>query len=188
MQIGYARVSTDDQKLELQRDALSAIGCEKIFEEKISAAGARLSAREQALAYARPGDAVVVWKLDRLGRSLRDLVDVVTGLGERGVGLRSLRECIDTTTAAGKLTFHLFAALAEFEADIVRERMRAGLVAARRRGAKLGRPPLLSPEQVEMARTLRANPSLSARQIAAQLGVHRATLYRSLQRLSHRAS
>ena len=187
MQIGYARVSTDDQKLELQRDALHTAGCEKIFHEKVSGAGARLHAREELLGYARKGD-VVVYRLDRLSRSLRDLVDVVTDLGERGVGLRSLGEAIDTTTPAGRLTFHLFAALAQFEADVVRDRTRAGLDAARRRGTKLGRPPSLSPQQVEMARTLMANPSLSARQVAAQLGVHRATLYRSFQRQRRDAS
>lgn len=183
MQIGYARVSTDDQKLELQRDALSTDGCGKIFEEKISGAGARLPEREQLLAYARRGDCIVVYKLDRLGRSLADLIDIVTRIGERGIDLRSLRESIDTTTAAGRLTLHVFAALAEFEADVVRERTRAGLEAARRRGVSLGRPAALSLEQLEMARTLMENPRLSARQVAAQLGVHRATLYRGLERL-----
>ena len=187
MRIGYARVSTDDQKLHLQRDALRAAGCDKIFEEKISGAGPRLPSREELLVYSRRGDVVVVWKLDRLGRSLGDLIATVTGLADRGVGLCSLRESIDTTTAAGKLTFHLFGALAEFEAGQVRERTRAGLEAARRRGAKLGRPRLLTAEQVEMARTLMANPRLSARQVAVQLGVHRATLYRSLNR-ARRAS
>ncbi len=188
MQIGYARVSTDDQKLELQRDALRAEGCERIFEEKLSGSGARLHARDELIGYARRGDVVVVWKLDRLGRSLRDLIDMVTSLGERGVGLRSLRESIDTTTPAGRLTFHLFASLSEFEAEVVRERTRAGLAAARRRGAKLGRPASLSPEQVEMAHAMMANPNLSARQIAAELGVHRATLYRSLERQRRAAS
>lgn len=182
MRIGYARVSTDDQKLRLQRDALRAAGCDKIFEEKISGAGPRLPAREQLLCYARRDDVVVVWKLDRLGRSLGDLIAVVANLAERRVGLCSLRESIDTTTAAGKLTFHVFGALAEFEAGQVRERTRAGLEAARRRGVKLGRPRLLTVDQVEMARTLMANPRLSARQVAIQLGVHRATLYRSLSR------
>jgi len=182
MRIGYARVSTEDQKLHLQRDALRAAGCEEIFDEKISGAGARLPARERLLNYARRGDVAVVWKLDRLGRSLRDLVEVVVRLRDRGVGLRSLHESNDTTTAAGKLTFHLFAALAEFEADLVRERTRAGLAAARARGAMLGRPRALDPEQIEIARTLLANPKLSARQVAAQLGVHRSTLYRSLAR------
>lgn len=188
MQIGYARVSTDDQKLELQRDALRTEGCDEIFEEKQSGAGPRLPAREKLLDYVRAGDVVVVWKLDRLSRSLQDLVGVVAHLRERGVGLRSLRESIDTTSAAGKLTFHIFAALSEFEADVVRERTRAGLAAARRRGATLGRPRSLSDEQVEMALTLMENPSLSARKIAAQLGVHRATLYRHLARRRREAS
>ncbi|MCX5738571.1 MAG: recombinase family protein [Proteobacteria bacterium] len=182
MRIGYARVSTEDQKLHLQHDALHAAGCEKIFEEKISGTNARLPAREELLDYARHGDVVVVWKLDRLGRSLRDLVEIVLRLEQRGVELCSLHEAIDTSTAAGKLTFHVFAALAEFEATLVRERTRAGLAAARSRGAKLGRPCCLGPAEIEMARTLRANPKLSARQVAAQLGVHRTTLYRSLAR------
>lgn len=138
------------------------------------------------LEYARAGDVAVVWKLDRLGRSLRDLVDVVLRLKGRGVGLCSLHESIDTTTTtttAGKLTFHVFAALAECEADgLVPEQTRAGLAAARSRGAKQGRPRSLSSDQVEMARTLLANARLSARQVAAQLGVHRATLYRYLAR------
>jgi len=182
MLIGYARVSTEDQKLDLQHDALRATGCERIFDEKISGTRSRLPARDELLEYARAGDVVVVWKLDRLGRSLRDLVDVVIMLKDHGVGLRSLHESIDTTTATGKLTFHLFAALAEFESDLVRERTRAGLEAARSRGAKLGRPLSLGPDQVEMARTLLANPRLSSRQVAAQFGVHRATLYRHLAR------
>jgi len=180
MLIGYARVSTDDQKLDLQRDALRAAGCEKIFEEKLSATRGHLPAREELLAFVRRSDVVVVWKLDRLGRSLRDLVELVVGLGDRGVELRSLHEAIDTTTPAGKLTFHLFAALAELEADVLRERTRAGLEAARRRGTKLGRPRALDSHQVEMARTLMRNPRLTAVQVAEQLGVHRSTLYRSL--------
>ena len=180
MLIGYARVSTEDQKLDLQHDALRAAGCERTFDEKVSGAGARLPEREEMLEYARPGDIVVTWRLDRLGRSLRDLVTVVHTLNERGVGLRSLRESIDTTTAAGRLTFHVFAALAQFEAETARERTRAGLAAARARGTKLGRPRALTAEQVEMARTMLANPKLSARQVAEQLGVHRTTLYRSL--------
>jgi DNA invertase Pin-like site-specific DNA recombinase len=180
MLIGYARVSTEDQKLDLQRDALRAAGCEMIFEEKVSAARGPLLARQQLLDYCRPGDVAMVFKLDRLGRSLRDLVDVVNHLRQRGVALRSLHESIDTTTPAGKLTFHIFAALAEFEAAVIRDRTQAGLQAARRRGAKLGRPRTLTPEQVEMARTLLDNPKLSSRQVAEQLGVHRSTLYRSL--------
>ncbi len=184
MRIGYARVSTEDQRLHLQRDALGAAGCDKIFEEKISGTSARLPARDELLGFARHGDIVVVWKLDRLSRSLRDLVDFVVGLDERGIGLCSLHESIDTSSAAGKLTFHIFAALAEFETALVRERTCAGLAAARSRGVRPGRPRRLKPDQVEIARTLLANPKLSARQVAAQLGVHRATLYRALARAS----
>lgn len=182
MLIGYARISTEDQKLDLQHDALCAAGCEKTFDETGSGSSTRLRVREKLLAYARPGDTVVVWKLDRLGRSLRDLIEVVNALGERGVGLRSLHESIDTTNPAGKLTFHIFGALAEFERDVMRERTRAGLLAARKRGKKLGRPRSLNPDQVEMARSMMANPKLSARRVAEQLGVHRATLYRNLGR------
>jgi len=183
MLIGYARVSTEDQKLAPQRDALRAAGCDKIIEEKVSAVRGAMPARQELLDYVRAGDVVVVFKLDRLGRSLRDLVEVVNQLRQRGVALRSLHESIDTTTAAGKLTFHIFAALAEFEAAVIRDRTRAGLQAARRRGAKLGRPRALTPEQVEMARTMLDNPKLSARQVAEQLGVHRSTIYRSLRAL-----
>ena len=181
MLIGYARVSTEDQKLDLQRDALRAAGCDKIFDEKVSAARGVMPARQELLDYCRPGDVAVVFKLDRLGRSLRDLVDVVNLLRQHGVALCSLHESIDTTTPAGKLVFHIFAALAEFELSTVRERTRAGLQAARHRGMKLGRPRALNPEQIEMARTMMANPKLSGRQVAEQLGVHRSTLYRSLQ-------
>jgi DNA invertase Pin-like site-specific DNA recombinase len=182
MRIGYARVSTDDQKLHLQRDALSAAGCEKTFEEKVSGTSARLPMRDELLEYARAGDVVVVWKLDRLGRSLRDLVEIVRRLEHQGVELCSLHEAIDTTSAAGKLTFHIFAALAEFESALVRERTCAGLAAARARSAALGRPRALGAAEVEMARTLRTNPKLSAREVAAQLGVHRTTLYGALAR------
>ena len=140
-----------------------------------------MPARQELLDYCRPGDVVVVWKLDRLGRSLRDLVDTVNLLRQRGVALRSLHEAIDTTTPTGKLTFHIFAALAEFEAAVIRDRTRAGLEAARLRGMKLGRPRALNPDQIEMARTMMENPNLSARQVAEQLGIHRSTLYRCLQ-------
>jgi DNA invertase Pin-like site-specific DNA recombinase len=184
MLIGYARVSTEDQKLDLQHNALHAAGCDKIFNEKISGTGAQLPARAEMIDYVRREDVVIVWKLDRLGRSLRDLITIVNELKERGAGLRSLRESIDTTSPAGKLTFHLFGALSEFEADVLRERTLAGLAAARDRGTKLGRPRALSQDQVEMARTMMANPRLSARQVAEQLGVHRATLYRSFSALA----
>ena len=181
MLIGYARVSTEDQKLQLQRDALKEAGCEKLYREKVSGAAAELPARARLLKYAREGDVVVVWKLDRLGRSLPDLIKVMGELAERGVGFRSLRESIDTTTPSGRLTFHIFAALAEFERDMIRERTKAGLEAAKKRGARIGRPRALTTEQVQMAQTLMADPSLSARQVAEQLGIHRSTLYRCLQ-------
>ena len=181
MLIGYARVSTEDQKLRLQRDALEEAGCEKIFREKVSGAAKRLPERERLLAFVRKGDVVVVWKLDRLGRSLRDLVQVITALKEKGVGFRSLRESINTTTASGKLTFHIFAALAEFERDLIRERTQAGLAAARARGKRMGRPPALDKKQVKMARAMLEDPEITAKQVAVQLGVHRSTLYRYLK-------
>ena len=180
MLIGYARVSTEDQTLRLQRDALTDVGCDKLFREKASGARTTLPAREKLLAFARNGDVVVVWKLDRLGRSLRDLIDVVNSLKERGVELRSLQEALDTTTPAGKLTFHIFAALAEFERDLIRERTKAGLAAARRRGVAIGRPRALTPEQIRMAAAMMADSAISAGQVAQQLGIHRSTLYRYL--------
>ena len=181
MLIGYARVSTEDQKLRLQHDALKEAGCQKLFQEKGSASK-ELPARAKLLDFAREGDVVVVWKLDRLGRSLRDLINVVNALNEHGIQLRSLQENIDTTTPAGKLTFHLFAALTEFERDMIRERTNAGLAAARKRGKQLGRPRSLTSEQIHMAEAMLADPNLSARQVAQQLGVHRATLYRNVGR------
>lgn len=182
MRLGYARVSTDDQKLDLQHDALRAAGCDRVFDEHVSGAADLLPGRQDLLDYARDSDVLVVWKLDRLGRSPRELIEIVATLRERGVGLRSLREAIDTTTPAGRLAFHILGALAQFEADVARERTRAGLAAARARGKPLGRPRSLTADQVEMARAMMANPDLSARQVAAQLGVHRATLYRYLGR------
>ena len=163
MLIGYARVSTQDQTLRLQHDALTDGGCEKLFREKLSGTSTTLPAREKLLAFARKGDVVVVWKLDRLGRSLRDLIDVVNSLQDRGVGLRSLQEAIDTTTPAGKLTFHIFAALAEFERDMIRERTSAGLAAAHKRGVAIGRPRALTPEQILMAEAMTADPAISTR-------------------------
>ena len=183
MLIGYARVSTQDQTLRLQHDALTDGGC-----EKLSGTSTPLPAREKLLAFARKGDVVVVWKLDRLGRSLRDLIDVVNSLQDRGVGLRSLQEAIDTTTPAGKLTFHIFAALAEFERDMIRERTRAGLAAAHKRGVAIGRPRALTPEQILMAEAMTADPAISTRQVAEQFGIHRSTLYRHLNARQKRSA
>ena len=188
MLIGYARVSTQDQTLRLQHDALTDGGCEKLFREKLSGTSTTLPAREKLLAFARKGDVVVVWKLDRLWRSLRDLIGVVNSLQDRGVGLRSLQEAIDTTTPAGKLTFHIFAALAEFERDMIRERTSAGLAAARKRGVAIGRPRALTPEQILMAEAMTADPAISTRQVAEQFGIHRSTLYRHLNARQKRSA
>ena len=188
MLIGYARVSTEDQALRLQHDALTASGCEKLFREKLSGTRTTLPAREKLLAFARKGDVVVVWKLDRLGRSLRDLIDVVNSLQDRGVGFRSLQEAIDTTTPAGKLTFHIFAALAEFERDMIGERTRAGLAAAHKRGGAIGRLRALTPEQILMAKAMTADPAISIRQVAKQFGIHRSTLYRHLNARQKRST
>src|SRR5574338_1233398 len=140
MEIGYARVSTGEQTLALQLDALNAAGCGTVYEETASGAKADRPVLAEVLAYLRPGDTLVVWRLDRLGRSLQHLIDVVAQLAERGIGFKSLTEQIDTTTPGGKLIFHVFGALAEFEREIIRERTQAGLQAARARGRQGGRP------------------------------------------------
>src|SRR5215213_4756422 len=154
MQIGYARVSTDDQTLDLQLDALTKAGCARIFRDTVSGATAERRGLREALDHLRAGDTLVVWRLDRLGRSLRHLIDTMTTLEQRGVGFRSLTEAIDTTTSGGKLIFHIFGALAEFERDLIRERTHAGLTAARARGRLFGRPRALSPGKIEQLRTL----------------------------------
>src|SRR5437588_2698376 len=140
MLIGYARVSTQDQTLDLQQDALEKIGCSKIFTDTASGAKAERQGLDEALAYVREGDTLVVWKLDRLGRSLQHLIETITKLNNRKIGFKSITENIDTTTSGGKLVFHIFGALAEFERDIIRERTNAGLAAARARGRRGGRP------------------------------------------------
>jgi DNA invertase Pin-like site-specific DNA recombinase len=150
--LGYARVSTTDQHPQLQVDALTAAGCYRVFTETASGARGDRPTLAQVLDQLRPGDTLVVWKLDRLGRSLRHLVDTVTGLADRGVGFRSLQEAIDTTTPGGKLVFHVFAALAEFEGDLIRERTAAGLAAARSRGRYGGRPSVMTAHKLQVAR------------------------------------
>jgi len=178
MLIGYARVSTDDQNLDLQRDALNKAGCEQIFTDTVSGTKARRPGLEDALSHLRAGDTLVVWRLDRLGRSLRHLIDTVTDLEVRGVGFKSLQESIDTTTSGGKLVFHIFGALAEFEREIIRERTQAGLQAARARGKLGGRPKALSEKQVQMLRNLAADPDTSIDEICKTLGISRMTFYR----------
>lgn len=148
MNIGYARVSTHDQNLDLQEDALKKVGCKEIFRDVISGAKSERPGLEKALTYLRENDTLVVWKLDRLGRSIQHLIQTIKLLKERKIGFKSLQENIDTTTSGGKLIFYIFSALAEFERDLIGERTQAGLKAARARGRLGGRPPLLDNRQI----------------------------------------
>lgn len=182
MIIGYARVSTAEQNLTLQTDALEAAGCERVFVETASGAQRDRPEFQRALDFMRPGDTLVVWKLDRLARSMRQLIDTVELLQSKGMGLRSLTETIDTTTAGGMLVFHVFGALAEFERSMIRERTTAGLEAARARGRKGGRPPKLSKAGMRDARQLLRSPEISVAEVAQRVGVSVSTLYRHLPR------
>lgn len=182
MLVGYARVSTRDQNYELQLDALEAAGCSKIFEEKLSGAQRDRPELKAALDYVRPGDTLVVWKLDRLARSLKQLIETVETLSEREIGFRSLTESIDTTSSGGRLIFHIFGALAEFERSIIRERTTAGLTAARARGRVGGRPPALSESDICVAQTLLKDGDLTVAEIAERLHVAPSTLYKHLPR------
>lgn len=180
MLVGYARVSTSQQDESLQMDALHAAGCEKIFTEKITGAKRDRPQLNAALDYMREGDTLVVWKLDRLARSLHQLIETVAMLDERDIGFRSLTEAMDTTNPGGRLVFHIFGALAEFERDLIRERTRAGLEAARARGRVGGRTPSLSDEDIQIAKALLKDPNITVADIAKRLGVHRSTLYNYL--------
>jgi DNA invertase Pin-like site-specific DNA recombinase len=180
MLIGYARVSTGDQNLDLQLDSLKAAGCDKLFTDKLSGSKDDRPGLGEALGFVRSGDTLVVWRLDRLGRSLSHLIDVTTGLEARGIGFKSLQEGIDTTTSGGKLVFHIFGALAEFERSLIRERTYAGLKAARARGRSGGRPKALSEQQLKMAVRMLAAPDVSVQQVAEHFGIARSTLYRLL--------
>ena len=178
--LGYARVSTTDQDAALQVDALTAAGCYRVFVDTISGSLDHRPELTKLMDQLRPGDTLVVWRLDRLGRSIRHLIDQLQILSEQGVGFRSLQETIDTTSSGGRLVFHVFAALAEFERDLIRERTNAGLAAARARGRKGGRPPALSPDQVKAARRMYEQNEMTVAKIGAVLGVSRATIYRAL--------
>lgn len=183
MQIGYVRVSTVDQSLASQRDALTVAGCEQIFtDEGVSGSVVAQCGLDRALAALNKGDTLVVWKLDRLGRSLSHLVSLVAELGAREVNFRSLSDPIDTSNAGGHLVFHMMGALAEFERSLTIERTRAGLQAAKRRGAHLGRPTSLEPAQVEHARAL-IDQGESPRAVARNLRVGKSTLYRHLRKI-----
>ncbi len=176
--LGYARVSTQDQTLALQRDALDAAGCARVFEEHAGGAAGERAELAKLFDHVRPGDTVVVWRLDRLGRSLRHLIDTVNSLADRRVGFRSLSENIDTTTPGGKLVFHVFAALAEFERELIQERTNAGLTAARARGRVGGRPSALSTAQVHEARRMYESGDYTWAEIGEMFDVSRMTVYR----------
>jgi DNA invertase Pin-like site-specific DNA recombinase len=178
--IGYARVSTEDQHLHLQQDALNSAGCLKIFTDTASGAKTERKGLEEAIDYVREGDILVVWRLDRLGRSLKDLIERLTQLHQRNIGFKSLTENIDTTTSGGKLIFHIFGALAEFERDLIRERTNAGLTAARARGKKGGRPksPLSEEKKLQLAREMYENKTMPVTDIYKSLNIPRSTFYK----------
>lgn len=182
MKIGYARVSTQDQDPQLQLDDLNRAGCDDVFTEKQSGAGKERPILEQCLRTLRKGDILVVWRLDRLGRSLKHLVEIISALEERGIGFCSLKESIDTTTAGGRLVFHIFGALAEFEHSLIRERTNAGLAAARARGRVGGRKSIMSNTDVKKAAAMLLDPSMTKTEVARHFGVSRVTLNKSLQR------
>ncbi|MFI5987803.1 recombinase family protein [Streptomyces sp. NPDC051555] len=175
--VGYARVSTKGQLLDRQIHALTDAGCGRIFSDKKSGKNAEREELSKALDYLRPGDTLVVPSLDRLGRSIQDLIAIVSGLRKRGIGFTSLHEALDTTTPGGRLVFHVFAALAEFIRELIVQGTHEGLDAARARGARLGRPPAMTPEQVRHARDLLTRPENTVTSIAKLLGVSRNTIY-----------
>jgi DNA invertase Pin-like site-specific DNA recombinase len=179
MRIGYARVSTDDQTLDLQRDALKRAKCKEVYEEHASGKNTARPELEACLKSLRDGDTLVVWRLDRLGRSLGDLIRLTQDLQARGVGFSSLTEQIDTASPSGKLIFHVFGALAEFERNLIRERTLAGLKAARARGRKGGRPRKLGAKELKTMRSLLRAGEVPVSTIAEQFGVARSTLYRN---------
>ena len=185
MNIGYARVSTEDQNIEMQTDALKKVGCELLFKEKRSGKDRDRCELNKLLSRLRRGDTVYVWKLDRLGRSLKDLIDLIGIFHEKGVGFISLNDSIDTTTPHGRFTFNVFASLAEFEREIIRERTRAGLAAARIRGRIGGRPKGLSKEakyKAESAKSMYESKTMKIKEICNTLHISKATFYRYLNR------
>src|SRR5579864_3696146 len=180
MLIGNARISTQDQTLYLQTDALTRAGCEKIFTDTMSGATSERPGLQDAMTHLRAGDTLVVWRLDRLGRTLKHLIATITDLSDHGIGFKSLQENMDTTTSGGKLIFHIFGALAEFEREVIRERTNAGLQAARARGRFGGRPTIQSidPKKVALARKLFDDKSMPVKEICETLHIGRSTLYR----------
>lgn len=184
--IGYARVSTIQQDTSLQMDALKAAGCERIYEEKGSGTSRARPELEKCLQTLRSGDTLTVWRLDRLGRSLKDLVAIVSELEAQEVGFKSLTESIDTTSAGGKLIFHIFGGLAEFERSLIQERTKAGLAAARARGRKGGRKPKMTPTDIRKAAAMLADPHITKAEVCQHFGVSRPTLNAALRRVKTR--
>jgi DNA invertase Pin-like site-specific DNA recombinase len=181
MLIGYARVSTEDQNLDLQIDDLKKAGCEKVYQEKVSGSKERRAELEEALSYVRKGDTLVVWKLDRLGRSLRNLINIINKLQENDIQFKTLREGFDTSTSGGKLIFHVFGALAEFEREVIQERTKAGLRAARARGRLGGRPKKLTKEIIARAKALHKDLTIPPKDICSTLNISKSILYRALK-------
>ena len=182
MIIGYARVSTQDQNPDFQVDALEKAGCEQIFQEKVTGKLRERPELSQCLRMLRTGDTLVVWKLDRLARSLKDLVEIVQDLNDREIGFKSVTEAIDTTSSGGRLVFHIFGALAEFEHSLIRERTIAGLQAAKARGRKGGRKPSMSDSDIRKAAAMVSDPNITKKEVAERFRVSRTTLNASLQR------
>ncbi|WP_218081719.1 recombinase family protein [Anthocerotibacter panamensis] len=180
MLIGYARVSTDDQNLDLQQDALQKAGCDKIYEDKISGAKADRPGLITALEVIRADDTLVIWRLDRLGRSLKDLIHLMEVLNQKEAGLLSLQESINTASSAGKLVFHIFGSLAEFERNLIRERTQAGMAAARARGRQGGRPKALDPEKRKLAIRLYQEQKYTVQEICRMMQISKPTLYKYL--------
>lgn len=181
MDVGYVRVSRNEQNPEMQRNELEASGCERIFEERISSRKESRPQLEAALDYCREGDRLVVWKLDRLGRSIKELIELVNSLEERGVEFKSSRESLDTSTPGGKLVFHVFASMAEFERDVIRERTMAGLESARVRGRKGGRKPVMDEKKIALASKLMRDREMPISEVSDAVGVSKATIYRYLK-------
>ncbi|PCI27631.1 resolvase [Candidatus Wolfebacteria bacterium] len=182
MKVGYCRVSTHDQHLAMQQDALKSAGCEEIFSDIASGAKTDRPGLDEALSYLRESDTLVVWKLDRLGRSLQHLIQTIKDLTERKIGFKSLQENIDTTTSGGKLIFHIFSALAEFERDLILERTKAGLKAARARGRKGGRPPLLDKRQIDRMFEMYDKADNTVAEICKVFNISRACFYKYLNK------
>tara|TARA_X000001036_G_C20376498_1_gene682768 strand:+ start:115 stop:690 length:576 start_codon:yes stop_codon:yes gene_type:complete len=182
MKVGYCRISTHDQHLAMQQDALKKAGCEEIYSDIASGAKVERPGLEQAISFLREGDTLVVWQLDRLGRSIQHLIQTVQSLNNRQIGFQSLRENIDTTTSGGKLVFHIFGALAEFERELIRERTNAGLTAARARGRLGGRPPLLDSRQIVRLTELYDEGRSSVNEICKIFGISRPSFYNYLKK------